>query len=406
MSEQIEFFIPEDVPERDESREGIEDVGFISPPAVSQAVVSATDWTTETVISQINKGNIQLNPSFQRRDAWDARRKSRFIESLILGLPVPQLVLAEVRERKGTYIVIDGKQRLLSIRQFAAEEDDGVYDRLRLIGLDIRSDLARKSLSDLRSDPELFNDLSAFENQPIRTVVIKNWPHEDFLYQVFLRLNTGSVPLSPQELRQALHPGPFVDFSDIRSGESSALRELLKLRKPDFRMRDVELFVRFYAFSLFLDSYTGDLKKFLDRTCAILNKEWLERQGELLALADQLEQAYQAARAVFGIHKVFRKWIGDRYETALNRAIFDVMMYYFKIPEVREAVLERRREVEDAFRSLCISDPNFLASIERTTKSLDATAIRMQLWGVTLSRVIGIDLGIPRVGEMLLFDSD
>lgn len=88
----------------------------LNSATVSQAVVSATDWTTETIINQNNKGNIALIRNFSGRDAWDAHRKSRFIESLILGLPVPQLVLAASHERKGAYIVIDGKQRLLSYK--------------------------------------------------------------------------------------------------------------------------------------------------------------------------------------------------------------------------------------------------------------------------------------------------
>ena len=80
----------------------------------SQAVLYASDWTVETVVSQLERGNIELNPQFQRRDAWSARAKSRFIESIILGLPIPQIVLAERRNQRGRYIVLDGKQRLLS----------------------------------------------------------------------------------------------------------------------------------------------------------------------------------------------------------------------------------------------------------------------------------------------------
>ena len=68
--------------------------------------------------------------------------------------------------------------------------------------MDIRKKLNKKSYEDLSQDIELSDDFSSFENQPIRTVVIKNWMSEDFLYLVFLRLNTGSVPLSTQELRQ------------------------------------------------------------------------------------------------------------------------------------------------------------------------------------------------------------
>ncbi|MDF3731776.1 DUF262 domain-containing protein, partial [Enterobacter hormaechei] len=174
-------------------------------------------------------------------DAWDKSRKSNFIESLILGLPIPQLVLAERKNQRGAYIVLDGKQRLLSIRQFAAEKDDLVYESLKLSGLAIRADLKGKNVHDLRENADYYNDVAAFENQPIRTVVIKNWPSEEFLYHVFLRLNTGSVQLAPQELRQALHPGSFVSYIDSVAPENEAIKSILKLKKPDFRMRDNEL---------------------------------------------------------------------------------------------------------------------------------------------------------------------
>ena len=240
--------------------EGIEDLERLDPSTIAQSVLSGNDWTTETIIRQINKGNIILNPRFQRRDAWEPERKSKFIESLILGLPVPQLVLAESKTRKGSYIVIDGKQRLLSVRQFSSMLDDTSFPQLRLKGLTLRPDLINKSLTELANDPQFYDDLTSFENQPIRTVVIRNWPNESFLYNVFLRLNTGSVPLSTQELRQALHPGVFVDYADETSADSPALRDLLKIKKPDFRMRDVELLVRYFAFKNFLGLYNGDLK--------------------------------------------------------------------------------------------------------------------------------------------------
>jgi uncharacterized protein with ParB-like and HNH nuclease domain len=149
----------------------------------------------------LDRGNIDINPAFQRRDAWSASRKSRFVESLIMGLPIPQLVLAESKRQKGSFIVIDGKQRLLSLRQFAAKKDDEKYQVLKLEKLEARNDLNGKSLSDLETNPALAEDLSSFQNQTIRTVVIKNWPNESVLYLIFLRLNTSSVPLSPQELR-------------------------------------------------------------------------------------------------------------------------------------------------------------------------------------------------------------
>ncbi|RVM09360.1 DUF262 domain-containing protein [Sinorhizobium meliloti] len=394
MPGQRDFFGPDEFLEVSDQAETVEDIAGVDQRTVSQAVVSATDWTTETVISQINKGNIQLNPRFQRRDAWEPDRKSRFIESLILGLPIPQLVLAEVKNKRGSYIVIDGKQRLLSIRQFAATADDPLFSRLRLSGLSIRQDLRRLSLVDLRDDPGRSDDLAAFENQPIRTVVIKNWENEDFLYQVFLRLNTGSVPLSPQELRQALHPGPFVEFADLASGDSPALRELLKLKRPDFRMRDAELLIRWYAFQHFFGRYSGDLKGFLDLTCESLNDQWNDVEERVRAELDQFEAAYATAKFIFG-QNVCRKWTPEGYEKPFNRAIYDVLMFYFAQEAVRQAAAARREDIEQAFKDLCEQNPEFLGSIERTTKSIGATSTRFSIWARELNRVLGLELASP-----------
>lgn len=382
--------------EEEDQRENEADIADLDQSLFSSAVVSGNDWTTETLINQINKGNILLNPEFQRRDAWDKKRKSLFVESLILGLPVPQLVLAESKERRGAYIVLDGKQRMLSIRQFAADSDDPHYEQLKLTGLEIRGDLKGKTLKALQEDLTLFDDLSAFENQPIRTVVIKNWPNEDFLYHVFLRLNTGSVSLSPQELRQALHPGPFVTFLDQASSKSVALREILRLKKPDFRMRDAELLLRYYALRNYLTDYTGNLKAFLDSTCGKLNKIWNKEEENLLSQLAEFEVAHQFLKGIFG-DSLYRKWNGEKYETRFNRAVFDVLVLAFVDSNVRETAVGKEALVEEAFRDLCTKDQDFLSSIETTTKSIGATQIRISRWNQTLNDVIGTNLHVPKL---------
>jgi hypothetical protein len=189
-----------------------QDVTPLTPDSVA-AVVSGNDWTTETVVTQLRRENILLNPRFQRRDAWRRDRKSRFIESLIVGLPIPQIVLAESKQDRGKFIVLDGKQRLLAILQFwgLGEGDNNSYS---LSGLSLRRDLNKTSFTELSTQAALEPDYNALCNQAIRTVVIRNWKDTDFLHTVFLRLNTGSVNLSPQELRQALLPGPFSDYID------------------------------------------------------------------------------------------------------------------------------------------------------------------------------------------------
>lgn len=388
--DQIDEFI-----EDQDQIESEDDLDELCQESISHAVVSANDWTSETILNQINKNNIILNPSFQRRDAWDKKRKSKFIESLILGLPVPQLVLAESKERRGAYIVLDGKQRLLSIRQFAASKNDEIYTQLKLAGIEIRKDLIGKSLDSLKADANLYDDLSSFENQPIRTVVIKNWPNENFLYHVFLRLNTGSVSLSPQELRQALHPGKFVTFIDIESGNSNALKEILKIKKPDFRMRDAELLVRYFSFKNYLSEYSGVLKNFLDNSCEDMNIKWEEIENTIKAQLVNFEEAHKAVVEIFGIKNMYKKWNGQAYETRFNRAIFDVMTFYLSVKEIRDLLLTDKTKSENIFKYLCENDQEFLNSIETTTKSLTATCTRLSKWANLINTEFGLTIKVP-----------
>ena len=89
----------------DEIEESLKDLGPINDWA-SGAALWSTDWTAETMMSQLARENIDLDPSFQRRSAWTDKKQSLFIESLILGLPIPQLILAEAKGKKGSFIVM------------------------------------------------------------------------------------------------------------------------------------------------------------------------------------------------------------------------------------------------------------------------------------------------------------
>lgn len=380
----------------DPSEEGEEDLAPVDLKEIEQTAVYSADWTAETIVSQLRRGNIELSPSFQRRDAWRDDRKSAFIESLFLGLPIPQIVLAEMKERRGAFLVIDGKQRLTSLWRFAGAPNDD-FEPLRLTNLQVRKDLNGLTLEEMEDLPDRADDVSFFQNQTIRTVVLRAWPDDDFLYRVFLRLNTGSVKLAPQELRQALLPGPFVRFIEERSGESPAIRRALNLTDPDFRMRDAELLVRYYAFANFLQSYTGNLKLFLDDTCRRLNKAWPDHEDRIRQDAARCELAIDTTFSVFGEH-AFRRWTGSTYEGRFNRAIFDVMAFYFRRPSVSKAAIADAGAVIDAYKRLSEDDADFVEAVQSTTKTIPATQRRLAKWGAALAAALGTELSIPELG--------
>lgn len=357
------------------------------------AVLWSADWTAETIISQLRRGNINLNPIFQRRSAWNQERKSLFIESLILGLPIPQIILAEDRVNKGRFIVIDGKQRLLAIRQFAAKQGDE-FEKLILKGLEDRKDLNGRSYEELTDDIGFRKDVDRFENQTIRTVVIRGWSKENYLYSVFLRINQGSVTLSAQELRQALHPGKFSLFVDNISANSKQLLGALGLSEPDFRMRDAELLLRFFAYKNFASSYSGNLKLFLDSAHNYFNKNWDKSESLLNNQLHQLEVTLDFLREGFGSESYLRKWNGKTFEARINRAVFDVMTYYLTDPEIRDVVAGSIGDIKEDFKKLC-ENPKFLSSIETTTKSKEANHVRFGMFSELLERHIDGSVNSP-----------
>jgi len=335
------------------------------------AVSQAADWTLETINNQLVKGNIDLSPGFQRRAAWDNTRKSRLIESVIVGMPVPNIVLAENKDRRGASLVIDGKQRLLTIKDF-------YENSFKLAGLDIRTDLNGLTYAQLPDDDRDFLD-----NSTLRATLIKNWKDENFLYAIFFRLNSGSLPLSPQELRKALIGGRLLDSIEHYIAASAPFHDVFG-HEPDKRMRDSELVLRFIAFDSRLSEYDGNLKRFLDTTTEYY--EVAANEPDLRNRLTRLDEALRTAHTLFGEH-AFKKWTDDGPERRMNRAVFDCLARYFADANVAAASLRVGMQVRVAFEGLC-QDPAFKDSVEKTTKTVAATQYRLSSWGRTLAAVL------------------
>lgn len=383
--------------------QGEDESDLTDPASGFQASVGGKDWTVETLVSQMRKGRIDLDPTFQRRNAWLGNRKSKLIESIMLGFPIPQIVLAEKKERPGHYFVLDGKQRLLALRQFFADPSDPLdkgFTPLRLSGMEVLTDLNRKDAGGLeQARPD---SIAAIENHSIRTVVLGNWNSERLLLSLFLRLNTGSVALSPQELRQALIPGGFMHWLDENSGGLPPLRVLLNNSHPDRRMIDAELTLRHLSFAASPVQYRGNLKQFLDDTSRYFNDGWLSKKPSADAALKDFEAAVAAGIHTFGKERFCRKWSGDadgpaggKYERALNRAIFDFQVYSLSFPQVRDGVRPYGEDIMSAFEEACESDEAFVRSITATTKTAEAFTTRHRRWKRILEETCDVTYPLP-----------
>ncbi|MDR2903919.1 MAG: DUF262 domain-containing protein [Clostridiales bacterium] len=376
----------------DEAGEESEDELKVDLSKFNQAVIWGTDWTTETIASQLKKGNIDLNPSFQRRDAWSEQEKSRLIESLMLGIPVPPIILAENKEKKNSYIVIDGKQRLLSIRRFYSLISDqefkeknylekDTFRQLKLRGLEILTEIDGYTRNEVDTIKREYID--NLDNQSIRTIVIRNWPDEAFLYTVFLRLNTGSKKLSPQELRQALKPGDFLSFLDDATATSDVFKQMLNNKSADPRMKDIELALRYFAFKNYPEIYRGNLKEFLDTTCERLNKLWSVNCDSITSSFSELEAAISVAVEIFTPKSPFSRYTNGKCNDRFNRSVFELFSYYFSNAELRKAVIEDKVEFKKAFVELNDS-PEFVLSVGSATKDVNKVVTRFSLFAKML----------------------
>lgn len=386
------------VPDQGEDEADIDD-----PASGFKAAIGGKDWTVETLVSQMRKGRIDLEPSFQRRNAWLGNRKSKLLESIMLGFPIPQIVLAEKKDAPGHYFVLDGKQRLLALRQFfvdPAEPRDEGFDPLRLTGLEVLPELNRKDFKGLESArPDL---LASIENHSIRTVVLGDWNSERLLLSLFLRLNTGSVALSPQELRQALIHGEFVKWLDQKSGDLPELRLLLNNSHPDRRMVDAELFLRFLAFSTSPFQYRGNLKVFLDDTSRYFNENWAAQMLTAERALSEFGSALRSGMALFGDDAFSRKWSIDpktgagKYERALNRAIFDFQTYSLTFEDVRQGIERNPEAVVRRYKEACEGNDAFVRAISSTTKTADAFITRHRVWMRIVREETGVEYPLPR----------
>lgn len=271
--------------------------------------------------------------------------------------------------------------------QFCAKEEDAEFEHLYLKNLEILNDLNGKNYSKMLSEQSLSDYINQFDNQSIRAVVIRNWPNEQFLYTVFLRLNTGSLKLSPQELRQALHPGEFLSYINKYAEKPNPIWDVLRLKKPDSRMRDIELILRYFAFKNFLSSYKDSLKDFMDDTCSIINEDWMLNSQKYIDQLGELKEAIQFTTDIFGEKYRFTKYIQDQYSSIFNRTIFDIMVYYFSDSELRKALAKKKNKIKLEFEKLMTNNRKFIEAVSGSTKDGEKTFKRFELFGEVLKNI-------------------
>lgn len=361
-------------------------------PIGTGLIVYSRDWTIQTIVTQITKGNIDLNPKFQRRNAWKDDKRMRLVESLLLSYPVPEIVLAEDKLKKGKFIVIDGKQRLQTLAGLYTPNVYKVWDKEKLKKSLLIPSISNISFEDFFTKP-CFEDLTnQLENADIRCTIISNYKNDDVLYDIFYRLNTGSSPLSSQELRQALNKGKFSEFLISYTDEPKELHKVLDIESADDRLVDADLLLRCLAFYRQSELYAGNQKAFLDGFVTEANAQWDIISNEIEAQANLIMDSIKFISNIIDYKSIGRKTNNGNFDWRFNKVLFEVQVLFatnMNLSCISPAKAEAYRQ---GLSQLVEHNPEFKSSIESTTKSMDNYRKRFSLYEHMFREVFGSEV--------------
>jgi len=307
---------------------------------------------------------ISLSPDFQRRDRWDAKKQSRFIESIIMNVPVPPVFLGE--DKYGQYVVLDGRQRLTAVYEFLR----GGYS---LENLEVWKELNNLRYSDLE-DRGLAPTL---KRRFIPAVLLLRETSPEVKYDVFDRLNTGGVPLNSMEIRNAVFPGKYNRLLHTLSDDTT-FRELWEIPQNNLErkknglyanMKDVELVLRFLAlrspekirksFKWWLGHYLGEMNEMSENNPNVLAED-----------TSAFERAVKSIKIVFGLEHAFVR--PDDLKRGIKSApLADALMVAFAELEPLKLTEEISEKLRSGLLNL-MKDPTFIKSITTGTNGKGA----------------------------------
>ena len=319
-------------------------------------VIQASDLSLASISSMVESDAIDVQPVFQRRERWDARKQSALIESFLLNIPVPPVYLAE--EEFGKYTVIDGQQRITAISSY-------IQNKFPLTGLTRFAELTGLRFSQL--PPELKNSLTV--RPYMRAITILRQSEPTTKYEVFHRLNSGGQPLNAQEIRNVLFRGPLNDLVVALSGEEF-LRRQLKIRdnrSSAYRtMVDVEYVVRFLTLHESWTGFSGSLRDSMD---SFMARNVKPTPDELIAFREDFKRSIHGCMNLWG-NNAFKRPDGPGWRDQALAGMYDAQM--IAVAELSDNelfnTLDHKAQIVAGTREL-FADPEFESAVRTATNT-------------------------------------
>jgi hypothetical protein len=349
-------------------------------PVTSQS----SDWTISALRDKLDRGQLDLQPKFQREYVWSLRPElpSRLIESLLLEIPIPPIYFGKVNQ--GRLEMIDGQQRLTTLVNF-------VSNKFPLRKLQRMASLNHKFFKDLTKPQQ-----EKILDTPIRSIVIDAGANTELRYEVFERLNRGSMTLNEQELRNCVYRGPFNDLL-AELEKDSYWRKSKGGDQPEGRFKEREVILRFFAFANRLPQYSGNLKRFLNEYMG----QYAPREPQdLKAHAAQFRQTMQNIYAVFGdkaarLYEINPRTNKGGWDSKFSVTAFDIQASAL-MNQPTAKVQKSAEQLRELFLFTILTDIEMQDAISKRTGSTLQTKIRWTKFRELVDAVIAGTLVEPR----------
>lgn len=327
-----------------------------------KVVTQPYDLAIDAIVSQIKTGILFLRPlsarpKFQRQYVWSEQLASRLVESVLLNVPIPPCYLSENED--GELDVIDGQQRIYSLFRF-------IENQFALKELEALPELIGKRFFELPSKEQ-----RKFRTHTLRCIVITNESHPEIKFDVFERLNTSTMPLSAQELRNCVSRGSLNELLAELSFHPLWL-EIRGRKAPDKRLADEEIILRYFSFQIQRrEDYKTPLKQWLNNAARIGRKL---PDAKIADMRQLWNNAIAVSLVWFEPATCFRR-PGGR---SINRALFDLTMYTASRVNI-EVARARDAEFKEAYNDL-LNNEEFQDLISRSVDHKKRTDRRFEMW--------------------------
>ena len=329
-------------------------------------------------LRKIEKGEIQLNPDFQRAFVWDAVKQSRLIESILIRIPLPAFYLDATDQV--SWNVVDGLQRLTTLSRYCREQT------ISLTGLQFLKELEGKKFAEL---PPQYRILIEDDTQLLFYNLMPGTPVEA-KFTIFSRVNTGGMQLTPQEIRHALNQGKITTLL-AKMARSNQFRVATEGVVENLRMGDRELILRAMAFMhLGVDNYKqkNELDAFLLYAMSEFNKL---PNDQLEKLERDFYESLGKVRSIFGRYSFRKFYERNGRRSPLNKALFEVWVVCIRNHD-KGILLSKKNQIIDEFLKLVDPyDPDsapFIRSISASTGGFSAVKTRFTEIESLLKRVL------------------